>query len=66
MSHTFEVFVDILEMQGASATNSAMMTERYEVSAESRQSADKAARNKALLDHPSGIEFDIRVTRTIH
>ena len=66
MSHTYEVFVDILEMEDASAMDSAMMTERYEVSAESRQSANKVARSKAQSDHPTGIEFDVRVTRAIH
>ncbi|MGK7908079.1 MAG: hypothetical protein AB4040_12765 [Synechococcus sp.] len=66
MSHMYEVFVDILEMKDTAKTSSAMMTERYEVSAETRKGADVLARNRAKSDHPSGIEFDIRVTRTIH
>ena len=66
MSHTYEVFVDILELNGASQNNSSMMTERYEVSADNRQGADTLARTKAKTDHPDGVEFDIRVTRTIH
>ncbi|MEL7085849.1 MAG: hypothetical protein AAF268_10275 [Cyanobacteria bacterium P01_A01_bin.3] len=66
MSHTYEVYVDILELNGASQADSAMMTERYEVLADTRQGADTLARTKAKTDHPSGVEFDIRVTRTIH
>ena len=66
MSHTYEVYVDILEMQGSAQAARAMMTERYEVSADTRRGADILARNRARADHPAGIEFDIRVTRTIH
>ncbi|AFY48142.1 hypothetical protein Nos7524_2299 [Nostoc sp. PCC 7524] len=65
MVHTYEVLVDIKEF--ADTTNSTYQcgTSRYEISAESIQTADYIARSQARSEHPKGTEYDVRVTRLL-
>jgi hypothetical protein len=62
MSHTYEVMVDMKEFANQ---NFCTRTTRYEIDAETRQTADHAARGQARLDFPSAAEYDIRVTRLL-
>jgi len=66
MSHTYEVFVDIRECQGAACVTARMMSARYEIAAESAHNADHAARSHAGQDFPNAAELDVRITRILH
>jgi hypothetical protein len=63
MSHVFEAFVDILEFEGNPTLSPHIFTERYEVNANSKQSASEEALHKAEMVHPKASELDVRVTR---
>lgn len=62
MVHTYEVFVDFKDY-----TDKAHLigSNRYEISAESRDFADSAALLKARSDHPKASEYDVRITRML-
>lgn len=66
MSHTYEVFVDIRECEGAACSTARMMSARYEIAAESPHSADYVARSHAGHDFPNAAELDVRITRILH
>ena len=66
MHHTYEVFVDIKEFASQRSSATRMLSARYEVDAESKYSADYAARGLAGNQYPSATEYDVRVTRMIH
>ncbi|MGF1513486.1 MAG: hypothetical protein ACFB5Z_07305 [Elainellaceae cyanobacterium] len=66
MSHTYEVFVDIRECEGVACASSRRTSARYEIAAESTQSADYAARSHAGHDFPDAAELDVRITRILH
>ncbi len=65
MVHTYEVLVDIREL--ADLTNNVFIrgTTRYEIDAESKQTAGGMARTQAKSDYPKGIEYEARVTRLL-
>jgi hypothetical protein len=65
MVHTYEVFVDIKELNEQGANEFRCGTARYEIDAESITKADYMARDQARTDHPRGMEYDIRVTRLL-
>lgn len=63
MVHTYEVLVDIKEFAHLSNNTVQCGTSRYEIDAESIKIANSMARVMAKSDHPSGTEYDVRVTR---
>jgi hypothetical protein len=63
MSHLFEAFVDILEYDSSLNIAPHIFTERYEVTASSKQAAGQEALHKAETVHPAAAELDVRVTR---
>ncbi|MFB2837965.1 hypothetical protein [Floridanema evergladense] len=65
MNHTYEVLVDIKEYLEPTTNNCHKETTRYEIDAQSRQTADYMAKLQARTDHPQGIEYDVRVTRLL-
>ena len=65
MSHTYEVFVDICEFDAPSSSHSHLHSERYEISAESKYTANDAARGRATSEYPQATEYDVRVTRIL-
>lgn len=65
MNHTYEVLVDIKECFESTADKYRSGTTRYEIDAQSRETADNMARRQARTDHPQGIEYDVRVTRLL-
>lgn len=65
MVHTYEVMVDIKEYDEPTTDNCHKGTSRYEIDAESRQTADVMALRQAKNEHPQGIEYDVRVTRLL-
>lgn len=65
MVHTYEVLVDIKEYTDAAVSNFRSGTTRYEVDAESKESATGMARTWARNDHPTCTEYDVRVTRLL-
>lgn len=64
MVHTYEVMVDIREYI-EQANNARLATARYEIDAESRQTADSNACVQAKCDYPGATEYDVRVTRLL-
>jgi hypothetical protein len=62
MSHTYEVMVDMKEF---ASQGFCTRTTRYEIDAETRQTADYTARGQVRTDYPSAAEYDIRVTRLL-
>ncbi|MFB2937331.1 hypothetical protein ACE1B6_18950 [Aerosakkonemataceae cyanobacterium BLCC-F154] len=65
MNHTYEVLVDIKEYLEPATNVCHRGTTRYEIDAQSKQTADNMARLKARTEHPQGIEYDVRVTRLL-
>ncbi|MBE9225490.1 hypothetical protein IQ264_08640 [Phormidium sp. LEGE 05292] len=65
MYHTYEVLVDIKEYLEPTNNDCRRETTRYEIDAQSRQTADSMAKVQARTDHPQGIEYDVRVTRLL-
>lgn len=65
MNHTYEVLVDIKEYLEPTANTCRRGTTRYEIDAQSKETADNMARLQARTDHPQGIEYDVRVTRLL-
>lgn len=66
MSHLYEAFVDIREYSEQDSMPPRIFTDRYEVDADSRGDADKAALSKAEGIHPKATELDVRITRILH
>ena len=65
MVHTYEVLVDIQEYAELSNSRARIETARYEVDAESQQTAHYRAWDHARLDYPRATEYDVRVTRML-
>ena len=65
MVHTYEVFVDIVEFDNPRSNHFERGTTRYEIKAESRESADGMAILQAKQENPQATEIDPRVTRII-
>ena len=65
MVHTYEVLVDIKEYTETTTNACHNETSRYEIDAESKQTADVMALKQAKNEHPQGIEYDVRVTRLL-
>ncbi|MEM9220182.1 MAG: hypothetical protein AAGD25_38375 [Cyanobacteria bacterium P01_F01_bin.150] len=65
MSHTYEVFVDICEFDTPSSSHFHLYSERYEINAESKYTANSAARGRATTQYPQATEYDVRVTRIL-
>ncbi|MGA9380499.1 MAG: hypothetical protein WBV73_17180 [Phormidium sp.] len=65
MNHTYEVLVDIKEYFEPATNTCNRETTRYEIDAQSKETADNMAKVQARTDHPQGIEYDVRVTRLL-
>lgn len=65
MNHTYEAFVDIREYNDFGNSLRRILSARYEVNADSLNSADHNARDRAQSDYPRASEYDVRVTRIL-
>jgi hypothetical protein len=65
MVHTYEVWVDIKECAEQQCHTFRKGTTRYEIHAESIQTAGGIACDQARSDYPAGSEYDARVTRLL-
>ncbi|MEO0458756.1 MAG: hypothetical protein AAF152_19545 [Cyanobacteria bacterium P01_A01_bin.114] len=63
--HTYEVFVDIKECDEPTCLMSHVMATRYEINADTLNSAHDSALYQAEHEYPRATEYDIRVTRVL-